>query len=419
MSTIDFRKYLNAAGLGESAPVRRRKANVKPKAFNPMAFAESYKFIAEDGKRMALSNNRLNKELRGIAAKGEAGAEEFKQKFKDGMAKVKKVLIELYDKIIRFFTETVRYWMSNERKVAKTISNLQAAKKGATKKETFTIPYVVAGKAKKLNTNGGAGESFYGFGEEGEENTGNTGNEPTPDERADAEVEKISAEALNEATAKAIKSGNLDKIKTGLGTPSEIERFEKEIEAQCNTLNSTFVAVSERLIYSIPLASISFQGLFVPVIEGMGTIAAGKGNLEGLTLDQFKENVSRATESLKKTVKTINDAIKPDFSKTMKVKKANYVKVIDILIRMLEMVKDEGRGMRSLNQQIRGFVEAKRKLQQEFKENKNPSEAETLKYQIARTAIQTQTTFTNMYIGINDKLIGVAIQIASKVASAA
>lgn len=105
----DFRKYLNAAGLGESAPVRRRKANVKPKKFNPIAFAESYKFIAEDGKRMALSNNRLNNQLRGIAAKGEAGAEEFKAKVKEGMAKVKKVLIELYDKIIRFFTETVRY----------------------------------------------------------------------------------------------------------------------------------------------------------------------------------------------------------------------------------------------------------------------------------------------------------------------
>lgn len=416
MSTIDFRKYLNAAGLGESAPVRRRKANIKPKAFNPMAFAESYKFIAEDGKRMALSNNRLNKELRGIAAKGEAGAEEFKQKFKDGMAKVKKVLIELYDKIIRFFTETVRYWMSNERKVAKTISNLQAAKKAADKKETFTIPYAVAGKANKIDA---AGESFYGFGEE-EEVEGKAGNEPTPDQRADAEVEKITKEELEKVAKQALKSGELDKIKTGLGTASEIERFEKSIAEQAKEFNRVFSATAGRMIYAIPLASMSFQGLFIPVIEGLGNIAAGKdAKTEGLTLEQFKENISRSTETLKTLVKSINDGMKPDFSKTMKVKRANYIKVADILIRMLEMVKDEGRGMRSLNQQIRGFVEAKRKLQQEFKENKNPSEAETLKYQIARTAIQTQTTFTNMYIGINDKLIGLGIQIASKVASAA
>lgn len=414
MSTIDFRKYLNAAGLGESAPVRRRKANIKPKAFNPMAFAESYKFIAEDGKRMALSNNRLNKELRGIAAKGEAGAEEFKEKFKDGMAKVKKVLIELYDKIIRFFTETVRYWMSNERKVAKTISNLQAAKKAATKKETFSVPYVAAGKLRKLESS--AGESYYGFGEE----EGNGGTEPTPDERADAEVEQLSTEEMNAKMANALKSGRLDQLKTGLGSASKIEEFEKEIENQANEFSKAFTAISERLIYALPFASATFQKLFIPVIEGFGSIASGKTKPEkDVTLDNFKDNISKSTEALKKQVKAINDAIKPDYSKNMKVKRANYIKLVDILISMLNMMKDEGRGMRSLNQQIRGFTESKRKLQSEFKENKNPSEAETLSYQIARTAIQSQTTLTNMYIGINDKLIGIGVQIAGKVAAAA
>ena len=414
MSTIDFRKYLNAAGLGESAPVRRRKANIKPKAFNPMAFAESYKFIAEDGKRMALSNNRLNKELRGIAAKGEAGAEEFKEKFKEGMSKVKKVLIELYDKIIRFFTETVRYWMSNERKVAKTISNLQAAKKAATKKETFSVPYVAAGKLRKLESS--AGESYYGFGEE----EGNAGTEPTPDERADAEVEQLSTEEMNAKMANALKSGRLDQLKTGLGSASKIEEFEKEIEAQANEFSKAFTAISERLVYALPFASATFQKLFIPVIEGFGSIASGKTKPEkDVTLDNFKDNISKSTEALKKQVKAINDAIKPDYSKNMKVKRANYIKLVDILISMLNMMKDEGRGMRSLNQQIRGFTESKRKLQAEFKENKNPSEAETLSYQIARTAIQSQTTLTNMYIGINDKLIGIGVQIAGKVAAAA
>lgn len=415
----DFRKYLNAAGLGESAPVRRRKANVKPKKFNPIAFAESYKFIAEDGKRMALSNNRLNNQLRGIAAKGEAGAEEFKAKVKEGMSKVKKVLIELYDKIIRFFTETVRYWMSNERKIAKVIANLQSAKKNSNKKESFSIPYVTAGRLRRVNN--GAGESYYGFGEEGEENA--EGSNPTTedaDKKAEEEVNKINEQEMRSNLEKALKSGRLDQLKTGLGSASKIEEFEKEIEKSCNILSQNFIAVSERLVYALPFVSASFQKIFIPVIEGFGSISSGKTKVEeGLTLDEFKSNITKSTEALRKQVKVINDAIKPDYSKNMKVKKANYVKVVDILISMLNMMKDEGRGMRSLNQQIRGFTEAKRKLQASFKENKNPSEAETLGYQISRTAIQTQTSLANMYIGVNDKLIGVGVQLAGKVAAAA
>lgn len=415
MSTIDFRKYLNAAGLGESAPVRRRKTNIKPKAFNPMAFAESYKFIAEDGKRMALSNNRLNKELRGIAAKGEAGAEEFKEKFKEGMQKVQKVLIELYDKIIRFFTETVRYWMSNERKVAKTISNLNNAKKAAEKKETFYIP---GGILEASQTN--AGESFRGLGEEeGKQrliNPNKKAASAAADKKADAEVAKLKAEieAGKQQGEKLVSSLKVVKM----GSLSDLEIAEKAFEDATKEATTSIQNAKNSIVTVLPLASTTLEGLAFNILTTMGIVSEGKVTVGQYTAESAKSAMNDIVEYMRKLVKEAISDIKVDGNSKETLGKQGYISVCDAMINLLNKMKGEGRGMRALNQQIRNLTEAKRKLQALFKEIKEPSEEETLKYQIARHAISTQTTLLNMYIGANDKLIGIGIQISGKVIAA-
>lgn len=409
MSTIDFRKYLNAAGLGESAPVRRRKANIKPKAFNPMAFAESYKFIAEDGKRMALSNNRLNKELRGIAAKGEAGAEEFKEKFKEGMQKVQKVLIELYDKIIRFFTETVRYWMSNERKVAKTISNLNNAKKAADKKDTFYIPGGIIGTSR---IDAGTGESFGGFGEKEEKNP----KVAAANKKADAEVAKLKAEieAGKQQGEKLVSSLKVVKM----GSLSDLEIAEKAFEDATKEATTKIQNAKTSIITVLPLASTTLEGLAFGILTTMGIVSEGKVSVGQYTAESAKSAMNDIVEYMRGLVKEAISDIKVDNGSKETLGKQGYISVCDAMINLLTKMKGDGRGMRALNQQIRNLTEAKRKLQALFKEIKEPSEEETLKYQIARHAITTQTTLLNMYIGANDKLIGIGIQIAGKVIAA-
>lgn len=415
MSTIDFRKYLNAAGLGESAPVRRRKANIKPKAFNPMAFAESYKFIAEDGKRMALSNNRLNKELRGIAAKGEAGAEEFKEKFKEGMQKVQKVLIELYDKIIRFFTETVRYWMSNERKVAKTISNLNNAKKAADKKDTFYIP---GGILETSQTN--AGESFRGLGEEeGKQrliNPNKKAASAAADKKADAEVAKLKAEieAGKQQGEKLVSSLKVVKM----GSLSDLEIAEKAFEDATKEATTSIQNAKNSIVTVLPLASTTLEGLAFNILTTMGIVSEGKVTVGQYTAESAKSAMNDIVDYMRNLVKEAISDIKVDGNSKETLGKQGYISVCDAMINLLNKMKGEGRGMRALNQQIRNLTEAKRKLQALFKEIKEPSEEETLKYQIARHAISTQTTLLNMYIGANDKLIGIGIQISGKVIAA-
>ena len=409
MSTIDFRKYLNAAGLGESAPVRRRKTNIKPKAFNPMAFAESYKFIAEDGKRMALSNNRLNKELRGIAAKGEAGAEEFKEKFKEGMQKVQKVLIELYDKIIRFFTETVRYWMSNERKVAKTISNLNNAKKAADKKDTFYIPGGIIGTSR---IDAGTGESFGGFGEKEEKNP----KVAAANKKADAEVAKLKAEieAGKQQGEKLVSSLKVVKM----GSLSDLEIAEKAFEDATKEATTKIQNAKTSIITVLPLASTTLEGLAFGILTTMGIVSEGKVSVGQYTAESAKSAMNDIVEYMRGLVKEAISDIKVDNGSKETLGKQGYISVCDAMINLLTKMKGDGRGMRALNQQIRNLTEAKRKLQALFKEIKEPSEEETLKYQIARHAITTQTTLLNMYIGANDKLIGIGIQISGKVIAA-
>ena len=123
MSTnYSINEILKATGLGvgEGFSPKRGRRNATIKTFSASAYCESYSFIVKDELRNNLQSAQLTREIEGIRARGE-GVDEIKDKVKEGIAKVKKVLIELYDKAIRFFTETVAYWLSNEKKIGKQL----------------------------------------------------------------------------------------------------------------------------------------------------------------------------------------------------------------------------------------------------------------------------------------------------------
>lgn len=433
--SYDFRNYLKAAGLGESAPVRRRKTNVKPKAFNAIAFAESYKFIAEDGKRMALSNNRLNNELRRTAAKGEAGAEEFKEKLKSGMAKVKKVLIELYDKIIRFFTETVRYWMSNERKVAKVIAQLRNAKKVSGKKDKFSVPVAAYGNIKD-----GRGESFYGFGEDelGDKiyADGVRDGKASMDSEIKAKDQAIGKLSADYATlkakyekAKAIiqkQSSRANGLAKKLNTLKERAKYlfksKREVQAQLDSISKetkVFVVEVQKdnisPAVSVPAVSEVSASRFDLMIELLSNVEADKDS----NLDEIKELCSDLTESFRTTNKEILEDLKPAEGGNITIDRKNYEEIVDLYIELLGQSKGGTNGMQSLNRNIRKYTSELRALKEKFKGNEDPSEEETLKYQAKRVAIQTQSTITNLFIGFNDKITGYIVNLGGRVASAA
>ncbi len=124
---LNINDYLEQAGFGESALIHRnRKRSVRPKKPNMLAWSESASYIRLDKYRNALNVMNTRIEIAKLQARGE-GLDEIKDKVKSGAKKIKKFLIDLYDKCIRFFTETVRYWMSNEKKAAKVKAKLKAA----------------------------------------------------------------------------------------------------------------------------------------------------------------------------------------------------------------------------------------------------------------------------------------------------
>lgn len=439
--SYDFRNYLKAAGLGESAPVRRRKVNVKPKAFNAIAFAESYKFIAEDGKRMALSNNRLNNELRRTAAKGEAGAEEFKEKLKSGMAKVKKVLIELYDKIIRFFTETVRYWMSNERKVAKVIAQLRNAKKVSGKKDKFSVPVSAYGEIRKgrKESFGSFGEREYELGDKSPDDVYNDGVSAGAASRdgevaaKDQTISKLTADIASlEAKykkARAIinrQNAKANDLTKRLNTLKERAKYlfksKREVQAQLDSISKetkVFVVEAQKdnltPAISVPAVAEVSSSRFDLMIELLSNVEADKDS----NLDEIKELCSSLTESFRTTNKEILEDLKPVEGGNITIDRKNYEEIVDLYIELLGNSKGGTNGMQSLNKNIRRYTSELRALKEKFKGNEDPSEEETLKYQAKRVAIQTQSTITNLFIGFNDKITGYIVNLGGRVASAA
>lgn len=451
---INFNDYLKMTGLGESAPVtRRKKRNVKPGKFNPIAFAEAYSYAIQDGRRMRLSGIANQREASRIAARGEAGLEDAKQFIKDKSNQAWEFLKKLYEKVIKFFTETLRYLMSNERKIGKTIAKLKAALK--TKKDKLTVPFITSETAAREM---GSSESYYGYSRrtrgygEGEKETNNglkkeLAATKTALQDANAETEKVTLEkenierVLNERNEQLVnvlkmkdKRHAEDKAKLAErdaeierlneiianrnSTPQEVAQAAQVVKAKEPELKQ---AAKEAVKAVEEIPSGTRMLIFGDVLSQAYDVA--KTRIEGSTAQQSIEEgndvVSDAISDFKEvTSKILSDGIE---TRSVDLDKGNYSELVNLLLKGLENIK-AARTMKTFQDSINKLKKEKATLEKnrskESKDEKN-NESKTLSYQLRRGSLQGQIKLSNLYIGVNDKAIGKLLSYSGKVAAAA
>lgn len=300
---IDFDKYLAAAGFGESVSLGKRSRRVKPKAPNPVAYAESYAFIRNDATRMELEKLRMHVKVAQIKASGE-GLEDIKNKVvdtvKSGASKVKKTLIELYEKAIRFFTETVRYFFSNEKKLGKFLATLKAAAKKTAKEDKKEVSVINTQVKGKLTIEGKekAVEDFFSLLEKGdfkdvEEVNDKTSSEIESLKTAFGEVsEVIKNKTASDAKIKfedyksaynALKAAidelvtNVEEIRTsgeGLGFMKSLNKIIRELQRKLKELKKSFKEEKDKdeeatKKYQIQRACINGEVKYTNVFKGL------------------------------------------------------------------------------------------------------------------------------------------------------
>ena len=356
MSTnYSINEILKATGLGvgEGFSPKRGRRNATIKTFSASAYCESYSFIVKDELRNNLQSAQLTREIEGIRARGE-GVDEIKDKVKEGVAKVKKVLIELYDKAIRFFTETVAYWLSNERKVGKQLAVLKAKHKkldGLTIKDTDTAKI----KLKDYSITSAAGESFR-------RNRG----------RAYGEKEGVAKVKANETTTETTTA-------TASNKEEKLDAYTSELDEFAGKSDNDYTSILDKT---------------TEIIRGMK--------------EKFQEEVeknkelksSTGAEMDKSTAKTV-------LSKLMS----------DLETKLESSRKSENENASVLNKEIRKLIEEKRKLEKEFKDAKDKSEEGAKAHQRARAAITGKVKITNAFKAIKDKRIGVYLAQANMMIS--
>ena len=216
-------------GFGESSLLKRRVGKSKIKLPNFTAMAESGRFVSVDRQRMALQNKGIKiamQESNLRRLKGQAYSEDLSDitdKIKDGVKRVKDTIIELIEKAIRFFTETVRYWMSNERKIGKKLVSLKAAQKkyssaaelkkgdkntfvnwGGTNVTSAIDALTALNKAKSSGDDGTIGQDLTAIGN-ARDDSDNTGQGAVDKAKSLIETQKEKVDEVKEAVAAAIK----------------------------------------------------------------------------------------------------------------------------------------------------------------------------------------------------------------------
>ena len=165
----DIDNILANSGFGESVSLGVKSNSTKIEAdIEPdhQAYAECYAYALRDEVMMENEKLAMHIEVAKIRAAGEDLKEmtgQIKDKVKEGQRKIKRILLALYDKVIRFFTETVRYFFSNEKKIGKTLATIKAALKKSPKDGEGTVQIVKVEELAKLDEEYGVSESYKGY----------------------------------------------------------------------------------------------------------------------------------------------------------------------------------------------------------------------------------------------------------------
>lgn len=361
MAKITMNDYLNQFGLGESAGYNRKRATkIAPKAFNPIAYAEAYAYIVQDNKRMKITANNLRKQCNALAAAGEKAG--IVEAVKEGAKKVKDFLIKLYEKAVKFFTETLRYWMSNERKVAKVVAELKVRK-------DLDLSKVKKGKKIKFKLHSVIAE-LSGLTKKELQNTKN---------KIDPTTGKVDQNIWNIYLINGIRNSGLVNPNSKGGLADFMGDF-----------------------YSLAINGLN---------QAKGKQVKNQEEVEAL----FERFVEKMDDEITDIVKKLTEGKDEDVELSAEVLAVHYKSIVTGLIEVLERATSkEGKNMKAIFKEIEDMKKKLKELKDDYKDKKDPTEAETLKYQKERKIIQLKIKWANMFNSFRDKMLGRLITFANQ-----
>lgn len=451
----DIDNILANSGFGESVSLGVKSNSTKIEAdIEPdhQAYAECYAYALRDEVMMENEKLAMHIEVAKIRAAGEDLKEmtgQIKDKVKEGQRKIKRILLALYDKVIRFFTETVRYFFSNEKKIGKTLATIKAALKKSPKDGEGTAQIVKVEELAKLDEEYGVSESYKGYGELSKEKDMKKGFD-TARKRQDDIQKQFEKGHINEDYVTEKVKYHEEKIASSRS--KELEIYHKSMKKYFSKLASTMKKENEEIKKKATSVlnntnGETSDGISQEIKDRIKDLSERTGNslenmIKTLTSENYtaldislgcilllkKSNDDETTirEKCEEFVNTQKDSIK-EF-KTIQERmneifndktSVSYKDGYEILSKALEYTRDfldgkrsGGTSMKVVNRKIRGFVNAKRSLGEKINDNNDEKVGKEL--QKERITIIYCIKYMNAFKDKQEKEIGLNLYLAKK-----
>ena len=387
---MNINDMMSKMGFGESTLIRTKSKSKNIGSYSEASYVDNYAYIMANPYREALQLKNIEDKLGKIKsyceARGIAFSEDLsdvKDTVKEGWDKIKRTLSELYERAIRFFTETVRYFFSNEKKIGKKIAKYNATikKSGNGSKKAIKVYEGVLPESKgKADTS-------------------------SPQYKAELEeFKKSMADQLNgNFELKGIdKKKKLNKIK------EQIKENNKTYFKRSPDMKNRILNLLDNLWDKIMLSDRVKEAVLAATLEER----ADNSNITGDDADDVKDTMDEIITLLKEKFEENQASIdelmkgeKTDMAGTEVVTRAGAQ--LELVVAALDgMRKMEGSGMRGLNKSIRKLQDKLKDLKKEFKENKDKSEDARDDYKKDRAILVQQIRYINVYKSLKDKAIG-------------
>ena len=450
----DIDNILANSGFGESVSLGVKSSTKVEMDAEPdqQAYAECYAYALRDEVMMENEKLAMHIEVAKIRSAGEDLKEmtgQIKDKVREGQNKIKRILLALYDKVIRFFTETVRYFFSNEKKIGKTLSLIKAALKKSPKDGEGTAQIVKVDELAKLDEEYGVSESYKGYGELSNEKELKKGFDTARERqksvqeliekghvKKDYVTEKIKYHEGKIASSKPIdlqiyhKSMKKYFSKLASTMKKENEEIKKKATSVLNNTNGETSdgmsqEIKDKLKSLTERSSESVKDLVNTLTSENYTaldIALGiilllkKSNDDETTIREKCEEFVNTQKDTIKEFKTIQERMNEIFNDKTSV---SYKDGYEILSEALGYTRDfldgkrsGGTSMKIVNRKIRGFVNAKRSLGEKIDANDDEKVGKEL--QKERITIIYCIKYMNAFKDKQEKEIGLNLYLAKK-----
>ena len=373
---MNINDMMSKMGFGESTLTRTKSKSKNIGSYSEASYVDNYAYIMADPYREALQLKNIEDKLSKIKsyceARGIAFSEDLsdvKDTVKEGWDKIKRTLSELYERAIRFFTETVRYFFSNEKKIGKKIAKYNATikKSGNGSKKAIKVYEGVLPESK------GNSDSVNYLSRHilGENRKGSYINILSNKSRENL-LNLVKNQLANDIPGSKLIN-HLIKSFTGISIAEEVKEAVLAATLEERADNSDITG------------------------DDADDVKDTMDEIITLLKEKFEENQASIDELMK--------GEKTDMAGTEVVNRAGAQ--LGLVVAALDgMRKMEGSGMRGLNKAIRKLQDKLKDLKKEFKENKDKSEDARDDYKKDRAILVQQIRYINVYKSLKDKAIG-------------